>query len=718
MTDASSAFVTLRTDRVQLTLAAALGSRASILYWGKSLRSAGPQELALLATRQWAFGGPTAEVSPSLSNELGAGLGGPSGFLAHRDGTDWATVFAVERIEQPDADTVVLHCGDTNLGVGMCYQIALDPVTDMLSIVSTVTNRGDEPLTVDWATVAAMPLDQRLTRLWGFTGRWAGEFEPEEISAHRGSYVRENKSGRTSHDSFPGLIALAPSANENAGPCAGFHLGWSGNSRVRADRHSDGRSFVQMGELFFPGEMKLEAGTSYTTPTLYAAWSEEGLNGLSRGFHRHLRERILNPRTKGKPRPVHYNTWEAVYFDHSEEKLMTLADQAASVGAERFVLDDGWFGGRRNDRTGLGDWQVSKEIYPNGLGRLVEHVRGLGMEFGIWFEPEMVNPDSDLFRAHPDWILEASGVEQVPFRQQYTLDLTRRDVTDYLFDAISKIVAEYDVNYIKWDMNRDITHPGSLGGRAAVHRQTRAVYALIGRLREAHPDLEIESCASGGGRADFGILAQTDRLWTSDNNDALSRQRIQRGASHFFPPQVLGSHVGPKTCHITGRVFDMEFRVGTAILGHMGMEVDLSTETEADLQVLRRGIALYKEHRSLIHSGDVYRLDAASYVNGTGVVAEDKSEALFSCAKVDDHSTTLPERLLFAGIAPEKAYRLRILWLTPSPSITVPSVIEAADLLGEGHVFSGEALLHHGIQFPLVKPNTCLIYHLEATMDQ
>lgn len=717
MTDDSSSFVTLRTARVQLTLVAALGARPSILHWGQVLESATPQELTLLSTRQWAFGGPSVDLSPSLSNELGAGLGGPSGFLAHRDGTDWATVFAVEQIEHAGASAVILHCGDSNLGIGISYHLALDPETDMLSVISTVTNRGDAPLSIDWATVAALPLDQRFTRLWGFTGRWAGEFEAQEIGAHRGSYVRENKAGRTSHDSFPGLIALTPFTHEQAGPCAGFHLGWSGNSRIRADQHSDGRSFVQMGEMFYPGEMMLEPGASYVTPTLYAAWSDEGLNGLSRSFHRHLTSRVLDERTHGKPRPVHYNTWEAVYFDHSEDKLMALADQAASVGAERFVLDDGWFGGRRNDQAGLGDWQVSRDVYPEGLGRLVDHVRSLGMEFGIWFEPEMVNPDSDLFRAHPDWVLGASGVDHVPCRAQYALDLTRPEVADHLFDAIDKVVDAYKVDYIKWDMNRDIHHPGGGKGRAVSHRQTRAVYDLISRLRAKHPDLEIESCASGGGRADFGILAYTDRLWTSDNNDALARQSIQKGASYFFPLRVLGSHVGPKTCHITGRVFDMEFRVATAVFGHMGMEVDLSTETEADLRTLRKGVALYKEHRNLLHTGDIVRLDTTSYISAIGVVAADQSEALFSCAKVTDHGTTLPGRLLFAGLDPDKAYRTRLVWPTSSPSITVPSVIEGADLLGEGHVFSGGALLHHGIQLPLVKSNTCLIYHLQAISD-
>ncbi len=714
MTDVPANHVSLRMDNVQLVIAVKRGQRPSIVHWGRALAHSAPEEFEVLSTRQWAFGGPTEDVAPSLSNELGAGLGGPSGLLAHRDGGDWASFLRVEQVEMVTAQHVRIHCRDKNVGLGVTYDVALGPDHAALSITISVKNEGDAALFIAWAPVMAMPLDERLSRVWGVTGRWAHEFEVQEIGAHRGTYLRENKAGRTSHDNFPGLIALAPFTHETAGPCAGFHLGWSGNNRVRIDRHTDGRSFVQMGELFFPGEMKLDAGEVYRSPTLYAVWSDTGLNTLSQSFHRVLRQDILDGRSRAKPRLVHYNTWEAVYFDHGEDKSMALADRAAAVGAERFVLDDGWFGGRRSDRAGLGDWTVSSAVYPNGLHPLVDHVRSLGMEFGIWFEPEMVNPDSDLYRQHPDWVLNARGVEQVPFREQYTLDLTRPEVSAYLFDAIDAIVKDYRVDYIKWDMNRDSTHPGGMDQRPVIHRQTHAVYSLMDRLRRAHPELEIESCASGGARADFGILRYTDRVWTSDNNDALDRQRIQRGASYFFPPDVLGSHVGPKRCHITGRMFDMEFRAATAMLGHMGMELDLSEETDADLDVLRRAIALYKAHRALIHSGDLYRLEASDYLNMVGVVAKDQSAALFSCAKVEGHSTTLPGRIRFAGLAPDKHYLTRLIWPTHPPSVTAPSIVEAADLCGDGTVFRGEALVHFGIQLPLMHPNSCLLYHLES----
>lgn len=713
---AGDRFTRLRSDAVELILDTSPGGRPCIVYWGQALQHSSPEELALLSVRQWTVGGPAVDVQSSLSNELGTGLSGPAGFVAHRASEDWAAILRIVRVVQPTRHEAQIYCEDANTQLSAVYTLSLDPESHVLSARTRIVNRGEKPLTIDWCASICMPLDRRLIRLLAFTGRWAQEFQAQEVASFRGSYVRENRSGRTSHDNFPGLIAMAKFTSEKAGPAAGFHLGWSGNNRVRVDRHGDGRAFAQMGELFYPGEMELGQGEEYETPPVYAAWSNDGLNALSQRFHRHLVRRVMDGRARRKARPVHFNTWEAIYFDHSPQRLLTLATRAAALGAERFVLDDGWFGGRRDERSGLGDWWVSREVYPNGLDALVEHVRELGMEFGIWFEPEMVNPNSDLYRAHPDWILEANGVEQVPFRDQYTLDLTKPAVFDYLFDCISRVVQEYGVSYVKWDMNRDIHHPGS-AGRGAIHRQTRAVYSLIAKLRAAHPSLEIESCSSGGGRADYGVLRYADRLWPSDSNDAGDRQHIQRGASYFFPTSVIGTHVGPRTCHITRRVYSMEYRAGTALFGHMGIELDPEQESEEDLETLSKAVALYKQHRQLIHEGDFARLDSSDYLNVIGVVARDKSAALFSCAKTDGHSTTLPGRFRFAGLDPARRYRMRVVWPTANVSVTSPSIVDAAMLLEQGAVFSGESLLVHGVQLPLMHPDTCLVYHFAAEGD-
>lgn len=712
MTD-QSGYVTLTAGNTSLVIDCAVGARPSILYWGSKLSSAEPDQLRLMTTRQHAPGGADAEVNSSLLNETGSGIAGLSGFSAHRDGKAWASLFRVKEVRRPVGHRVEIICEDDTTKVRATHFIGFNPESNVMTCQTQIDNLGDDDLTIDWCASATLPLDPRATRLFGFTGRWAGEFQLEEVAPFLGSYVRENKNGRTSHDNFPGLIVGTPETHEQAGPCFAFHLGWSGNNRVRVDRLSDGRAFVQMGEYFFPGEMSLAPGETYRTPRLYAGFTSRGFSALSRKFHHHLTQTVMDGRIKRKARPVHYNTWEAVYFDHNHDTLLKLAKKAAEVGAERFILDDGWFGARRNETAGLGDWWPSTDIYPEGLGPLIKHVTGLGLEFGLWFEPEMVNPDSELYRKHPDWILHADGVEQVPFRSQFVLDLTRPEVSDYLFDHMHKLLSEHEIGYVKWDMNRDVHHPGSRG-RPAINQQTRALYTLIERVREAHPDVEIESCSSGGARADYGILRRTDRIWTSDSNDALDRQKIQRGASHFFPLEIMGAHVGPETCHITGRRLSMEMRVATALFGHMGMELNLIEEPAANLEVLKRGIALHKQHRALIHSGDFHRLDTPAYINAIGVVSEDRSEALFSWCNLTGHRETVPGRIYVPGLDPSRNYRTRIVWPNPVRSVSHPSILSALDLGGEGAVLPGEALAHVGLQVPLLHPETCLIYHFEA----
>ncbi|MEL7488698.1 MAG: glycoside hydrolase family 36 N-terminal domain-containing protein, partial [Pseudomonadota bacterium] len=303
----------LKTDETQLVLKVECGFRPQIVYWGCALAYAAPEELELLSVRQWAHGGAAIDVPPSFSNELGAGVPGPPGFVAHRDSTDWAAIFNVSDVQQKDDVSAVILCDDQNTNLRAHYDFALDRGSHVLTASTSITNLGGAPVTIDWCAALCLPLERRLTELMTFTGRWAMEFQQERVSAFRGSYLRENKSGRTSHDNFPGLIALTPFTSEKTGAAAGFHLGWSGNNRVRADRHSDGRAFVQMGELFHPGEMTLAAGETYASPSLYAARTDQGLNHLSRQFHTHLNKTVMDGRIANKPRPVHYNTWEAVY---------------------------------------------------------------------------------------------------------------------------------------------------------------------------------------------------------------------------------------------------------------------------------------------------------------------------------------------------------------------------------------------------------------------
>jgi alpha-galactosidase len=691
-----------------LMIACAKGEPPCFVYWGKRLSDAVSfADIITLSTRQGAHGNENENVVPSIALEPGVGLMGPSGLSAHRDGQDWGSRFVVDQVDANDR-VATICTSDPRTQMALEYRIDCDPVTGLLQIAATLINNGNTALSLDAMATACLPIPQTMTDIIGFSGRWSDEFRQERLARFSGTYLRENKRGRTSHDSFPAIILCASDTREQSGEAYALHLAWSGNHSIRVDSISDGRVFASLGSFLFPGEAQLAAGERFASPPIIAGYSASGLSALSRQFHTHVRETLLRPDVRNRPRPVHYNSWEAVYFDHDIDRLKAMADKAAAIGVERFVLDDGWFGSRRDDTSGLGDWTVSDAVYPQGLKPLIDHVRGLGMEMGIWFEPEMVNPDSDLFRAHPDWILQIAGVDQIPFRHQYVLDISRPEVSDYLFGQIDAILSEYDIGYIKWDMNRDLNHPGGAGGVPRAHAQVHALYDLIDRIRATHPRVEIESCASGGGRPDMGILAHTDRIWTSDTNDAIDRQAIQHGASYFLPLNVIGSHVGPQHCHVTGRTLSMAMRAATALMGHMGAELNLLTESEADLAELSSAIALYKVHRALLHSGDLYRLDTLPYLNAFGVVAKDKGQGLFSVAYLTGHSKVLPTQLRFDGLDADVRYHLRLVWPRAWKPVISPCVIDAID----GSLFNGEALMRVGMQLPLAFPETVLLFHL------
>ncbi len=459
-----------------------------------------------------------------------------------------------------------------------------------------------------------------------------------------------------------------------------------------------------------PGEIELQPGETYTTPDVFAAYSDAGLDGISARFHRYLRSRPSHP---ASPRPAVLNTWEAVYFDHDLDRLTELADLAAAVGIERFVLDDGWFGGRRDDTSSLGDWQVSTAVWPNGLGPLVTHVTALGMQFGLWVEPEMVNPDSDIYRAHPDWVLGPAGELPPPARQQQVLDLANPAVARYLFDALDALIKEYRIGYLKWDHNRDLVS-ATHDGRAGVHAQTLAVYRLIDALKTANPGLEIESCASGGARVDLGILARTDRVWASDSNDALERQHIQRWTGLLLPPELVGAHIGPPRAHTTGRTQSLAFRAATAMFGHLGVEWDIAAATSAEREALAAVIAAYRRLRPLLHTGTVVHADHPDpAATVSGIVAADRTTALFSYVQLTSSATERPRPIRPVGLDPEKHYRVVV--LEPAgPAGRIDRVLPAWITDG-GVTLSGRALEQVGVAVPVLQPEQALLIELTAT---
>ena len=686
------------------------GNLPAVLYMGSPLSSTTtPEMLANLGTRQEAKCAPVLEPPLSLMPSYGDGFTGSVGAELYGQADSFATNPQLVSIER-SSNKVAFRCEDSHRHIAFEFAVSLDQDTSIATWQSKVINLSDAPLNVNRFAAPTLPLSQNLNQLTTFEGRWSSEFQTKSVPIVMGAYVRENRRGKTSHDSFPGVIAQNANTTEQSGECFGFHLGISGNHRLCIEQMADGRQFVQMNELLYPGEVTLAQGESYTSPVMYSGYSESGLSALSRQFHRYIRAHVLKHSAETKPRPIHYNTWEGLYFDHDMDTLKALANKVADLGIERFVLDDGWFGTRTSDRKGLGDWWVNKDVYPDGLGPLIEHVNNLGMEFGIWFEPEMVNPDSDLYRTHPDWVLGSEQNAQVPFRHQYVLDLTHPDVTDYLYRSVTELLDEHpQIKYIKWDMNRDVNHQINYQHKPAMHQQIQALYALIARIKQDYPYLEIESCCSGGGRVDLGILQTTDRFWTSDSNDALDRLNIQRGFSFFFPPEVMGAHIGPRDCHITGRHIPMAMRAAVAMFGHMGIEMDPRELTDEEVSTLKLAIELHKSHRQLIHSGDLYRLDPDGLNVNFGVVSQDKSEALFAYNSVVETVRTNPSRYIFTGLSPTVVYRIQRVWpdRIKEYSESVLSVID-------GETFTGEALMQFGLQMPVLFPQSSLVFHLQA----
>jgi alpha-galactosidase len=625
-------------------------------------------------------------------------------------GLDWSPLFRLARSAHGGRWARV-EAADATAGLELVTEIEAVP-GGAVRVRHTLTNRGRRPYVVDSLEVV-FPLPGRVGEVLDFTGRQTAERIPQRHRIGDGLWLREGRRGHTGHDSATMVVAGVPGFAFGRGEAYGLHVAWSGNTVHRVERIPSGPGVTTIGggELLLPGEITLAEGESYATPWVYLAATGSGLDDLSAQFHGYLRSLPAHPRS---PRPVNLNVWEAVYFGHDFAKLAALADLAADIGAERYVLDDGWFAGRRDDTTGLGDWQVDEAVWPQGLSQLADYVRARGMQFGLWIEPEMVNPDSDLYRAHPDWIL-ATGQRWPPLqRHQLVLDLTRPEVSAYLLDRIAALLTEYPIDYIKWDCNRDIIDAGS-GARAgapAAHQQALAVYALLDELRSRHPDVEWESCASGGGRIDLGMLERVERVWTSDMTDALARQSIQRWTGQLVPPEYLGAHVSAPFSHQSGRYMPLSLRCATALFGHFGIEWDITQAAPEELAELAAWIQLYKQQRALIHAGRVVRIDTPDDTAWMhGVVAADVSAALMSYVQLDEPRNDQPAALRVPGLAPGRRYRVTDV----TPGARPPRRTSAADArLPAVHV-SGVALAEIGLAIPPQRTLTAVVLLIEAT---
>lgn len=719
----------LTAENVSIVVAQLEGRLPIIVHWGARI-IASDEELRTFALAEHRPG--MAEISdapyrPSILPEHSSGWFGHPGLELHRDGVAWSPRFAVHSIE---VDGVSPGGGVTQSGAGSLFimavdewaQIALDLEIDLtpaglLRTRARVRNiaAGEEPLHVQSVSVS-LPIPLWASEVLDFTGRWAHERLPQRHPVVRGTHLRESRRGRTGLDSTMILAAGVPGFGSDTGEVWLGHVGFSGNHEHGLERGDSALAF-RGGELLLPGEVRLASGEEYATPWIFGSYGD-GLDEASARFHTYLRSMS---RSSTRPRPITLNVWEAVYFDQDRDTIVELAEQAADLGCERFVLDDGWFKGRRDDRAGLGDWSADPTAWPDGLRPLADRVRELGMEFGLWVEPEMINEDSDLARAHPDWILRARPELPALFRFQHVLDLTNPDAYAHILGVLDGLVSEIGVAYLKWDHNRDLIeagHPAT--GGAAVHAQTLAVYRMLDELRERHPSLEIESCASGGGRVDLGILERTDRVHPSDSHDPADRFHILRWTGLLVPPEMLGSHVASAVSSVTGRSHSLHYRCAVAFLGHFGIEWDVRELSGHERNELRHWIALYRRFRGLIQTGRHVgggELDASGPAM-RGVVAADGSEGLFTIVTPAATADTRA-RVRFSGLDDDRSYRVAVSAPeTLGPPWQVPDWLRHAPALGvegDARTLSGAMLRLVGLDFPTFHPECAAIVHLSAS---
>ncbi|PWC16314.1 alpha-galactosidase [Brenneria corticis] len=684
---------------------------AEIIYWGQHLQAYQPEEIAAL-NRPIANSRLDNDAPLTLCPENGRGLFSVPGMEGNRNGRDWSPVFTT-RSHQLEDNALTIVGEDAAAGLRLVSELRLCPDSGVLQTRNTLTNLRSGLYRVD-RLAATLPLPERANEIMAFNGRWIKEFQRHSLKLEHGGYIQENRRGRTSHEYFPALIAGKAGFSEQQGEVWGVHLAWSGNHRLRADCKSDGRRQLQAEALYFSGEITLDADQSVTTPWVYASYSAQGLNGMSDNFHRYVRRHII-PTLASKPRPVHLNTWEGIYFNHDPDYLICMVENAAKIGIERFIIDDGWFKGRDNDLSSLGDWYIDAEKYPQGLQPVIDAVRDQGMEFGIWVEPEMVNPDSDLYRNHPDWVLKLDGYPLLAGRNQLLLDLSNPAVYDYLLERLSWLLGEHKIDYVKWDFNREMVQPGHRGHPAQT-RQTERLYHLFDQLNARFPTVEFESCASGGGRVDYEILQRCHRFWPSDSNDALDRLQIQRGMSYFFPPEVMGAHIGGNPCHTTSRTHSINFRGLTALFGHMGVELDPVTAPQSAQQAFARYIALYKQLRPLLHSGTLLRLDhpdKATLINA--VISQDQRQAVVLLSQLSLPEYALCGSVRIPGLQPQTQYRLEVLDMPDSLRKERNHTMKQYPAwLKQPMTLSGDWLEKAGIALPILDPESALLLRLSA----
>ena len=683
-----------RVDTIQqsLVLAAQEKRLPSVVYWGAQL----PEDEDL-ATLHWAYQidltGGMLDENPELSicPEATRTFPGQPGMILHAEtGEPLLPKFRFEAEENIGEQLTLIYRDEAG---GLTYSATFEPFGYSGLITARSTLVSDHPVYLHWLAAPVVPASQSATEMIDFAGRWCGEFQERRSAWQAGMHCRENRTGRTGHEHFPGLIVPDRGATNCKGDTHGFHYGWSGGHKMIAEELADGRRQIQFGHA---AGTEAEAGRSFHTAPLYLTFSSKGINGCARSFQRHVRKHIVKFPDQRSQRQVHFNCWEAVYFEHNLDELRDIATLAAHLGAERFVLDDGWFGSRDDDTRALSEWEVDPRKYPDGLQPLIDHVHKEGMSFGLWFEPEMISPQSSIYQAHPQWALGPE--DQILGRNQKAMNMTLPEVRDFLYKRMANILSRYQIDYIKWDHNRVLPNPDAA--------QTRGSYGLFDRLRAEFPHVEIESCASGGGRIDFGILERTHRVWTSDSNDALERARIQYGASLFLPACVTGSHVGPRVCHTSGRTHEIAFRSWIAAQRHMGFEMDPRELRPDERDTLKNVTSWWKAEREWLMQADILRLDTSDpAVLAEMHIAEDESQFVVFANKIDTSFQIAPRPLRLSELVDQSTYEIDLVNREELHSLSRGEL----RLKVGGITVSGQYLMNHGITLPWSFPNQCWV---------
>ncbi len=706
-------FVHLAADGLSVVLDTRGPGLPAVLHWGAALGDLDATALDALASatgRQTSPGTLDAPWQVSLCPDESEAWSGRPGLQLRRDGVQHRVRWTHVEVEASRTACVV-RATDEPSGLAARWELSIE--RGLVWAQALVTHEGPmdaSAIDVNWFELT-MPVPSSTEHLLTFDGRWTREKRPVVTSMPAGATVRQSRRGRPGHDTPTFLFAGEGEPQWRHGRGWGVHAAWPADVTYRVDRITDSVTVIGAGEMLRPGEIALGPGESYGTPRIAFVHTERGLDGVAETFHGWLRGRPQHPVSA---RPLTLNTWEAVYFDHDPAQLTRLAERAAEIGVERFVLDDGWFPARRDDTKGLGDWVVDRAVWPEGLRPLADRVHALGMQFGLWFEPEMISIDSDLYRAHPEWLLhDPRHVDHDPrlsWRTQYVLDLAHPGAYAHVLGQMDALVADLGIDYIKWDHNRDLVEAVH-DGRPGVHAHTRAVLALIAELKQRHPGLEIESCSSGGARTDLGILEVTDRVWASDSNDPVERQDIQRWTGLLLPPELIGAHVGPGHSHSSGRVTPLSYRMATSLMGSAGFEWDILSCSDDETAALAAFGALYKELRNVVHTGATVHpelRDPAWRV--TGFVAPDRRAAVVVVATVASLEDARAERLRIPGLDSSVTYRVRVRreigdaahgWITPP-------------WWADGVELPGSVLAKVGLQLPTLWPVQAFVLHLEV----